>query len=107
MSNIENGYRHEKASMMKAYFDIKGDYSGVKMKPDYLDRVHFLPAVNRTQNSDSDISSRTSGMYQASNSSRSMPFSASNNTGYSPLVKGSVSLYDDDDEEERRRAYSF
>lgn len=83
MSQAGTGVEHEKASMMRQYFDIVRNYDPTGKTP-YLDRVHSL--LSFTPNPVADISSRTSGLYLALNSTSHASYSpiSSNPIEYKP-----------------------
>lgn len=82
--SYEPSVNHEKASMMKQYFDIVRNYAPTGKTP-YLDRVFSLPSF--TPEPAQSITSRTSDMYRVSTSTPAPIYFAQNSTfeAYRPL----------------------
>jgi len=68
---------HEKASMMRQYFDIVRNYAPTGKTP-YLDRVFSLPSF--TPNPVQDTTSRTSNLYRVGTSTAAPLYFAQNST---------------------------
>jgi len=80
VTTMPTGVEHEKAVVMRYISDIKRDYSGVRHKPDYLDRAPALPTFTPNLGG----ASRTSGMYTPLNSIYS---------ALTPIEQGSIRSY--------------
>jgi hypothetical protein len=93
MSQNGTGVEHEKASMMKQYFDIFRSYTNPFFKPGYLDRAPTLPSF--TPSHAQSTTSRTNDLYRIGTSTSSPLYLASDSTfsGY-PLPEKRAGYFD-------------